>query len=93
MKAKDLDHCDECHRPFTEVRRAHNRRICVRCWAAKDRSNKTYRSGLFPVRDRQKEAKEIAKYYGRALLERRRRMARYAACVAVHQPIAFEPRA
>jgi hypothetical protein len=92
MKAKDLDRCEDCQRPFALVRRGPNRRICVHCWAAKDKSNKSYRSGLFPGRDRQKETKEIAKYYGPALIERRRRLARYAAFVAACLPIPYEAR-
>ena len=68
-------------------------RVCVNCRCLELRGQQAYRFGLFQRGLRQQETKEIiAKYYGKALFERRLRILRYAECVARRQPIQYEPR-
>jgi len=86
------DTCPECGTPFSDVPRAHRRRICVECLRVEIRVRKADHFGLFRRGERHQENEEIAKYYGRALLARRARMARYAEDVANKQPIRFDPR-
>jgi len=84
--------CEACGDSFEFVQRARNRRICVACRRRELKHQQSYRFGLFRRGERAQEAKEIAKYCGRALFERRLRMARYAESVAKGEPIPFEPR-
>lgn len=95
MKGKRATHCKVCGRPFTEVERYFNRAMCRPCNREVTRQRSRDRAALyrsvFPGKDR-RLGEPTVRLTGRALLERKLRVQRYADCIAEGKAIDYVPR-